>query len=49
VQSVQNGIEMKKTEEIRGLIGLPAVALVCPFPSFCVTFAHLAYEDAMCR
>ena len=41
------GIEMKKADEIRGLIGQFAVALLHPLPTFRDPFAHLAYEDTM--
>ena len=38
---------MKKADEIRGLIGQFAVALLHPLPTFRDPFAHLAYEAAM--
>ena len=41
------GIEMKKADEIRGLIGQFSVALLHPLPTFRDPFAHLAYEAAM--
>ena len=38
---------MKKADEIRGLIGHFAVALLYPLPTFRETFDPLGYEDAL--